>query len=92
MRASSELILREIAGEHILVPVGKAALRIHGMIRLSESAAFLFGKLHNDCTEEELTDVLLAEYDVDRDTAAGDVHNFVEQMAKIGLLWQKGVS
>ena len=86
MRASKELILREIAGEHILIPVGTAALKIHGMISLSESAAFLFGKLSNDCTEEELIDALLAEYDVDRDTAIADVHDFVEQMVRVGIL------
>ena len=86
MRASKELILREVAGEYILVPVGKAALTIHGMISLSESAAFLFGKLSNDCTEEELVDALLAEYDVDRDAAIADVHDFVEQMERVGIL------
>ena len=35
MRVSQELILREIAGEHILVPVGEAALRFQGMITLN---------------------------------------------------------
>ena len=45
MRVSKELILREVAGENILIPVGKAALKIHGMICLTETAAFLFGKL-----------------------------------------------
>lgn len=86
MRALKELILREVAGEHILVPVGKAALKIHGMISLSDSAAFLFGKLSNDCTEEELIDALLTEYDVDHDTAVADVHDFVEQMERVGIL------
>lgn len=86
MRASKELILREVAGEYILIPVGKAAMKIHGMIGLSESAAFLFGKLQNDCTEEELIDALLTEYDVDRDTAVADVRDFVEQMGKNDIL------
>ena len=51
MRVSKELILREVAGENILIPVGKAALKIHGMICLTETAAFLFGKLQEEHTE-----------------------------------------
>lgn len=86
MRVSKDLILREIAGEYILIPVGKAALKIHGMINLSESGAFLWKLLQNDCTEEALTDALLTEYDVDRETAAGDVRSFIEQMEKVGIL------
>ena len=86
MRVSKELILREVAGENILIPVGKAALIIHGMICLTETAAFLFGKLQEEHTEAELVDALLTEYDVDRETAAKDVREFVEQMESVGIL------
>lgn len=86
MRASKDLILREIAGEYILIPVGQAALKIHGMINLSDSAVFLWNKLQEECTEEALIEALLAEYDVDRDTAAADVRDFVSQMNKVGVL------
>lgn len=86
MRASKDLILREIAGEYILIPVGKAALRIHGMINLSESAAFLWKKLQNDTTEEQLVDALLEEYEVDRQTACSDVAELLEMMRSAGVI------
>lgn len=86
MRASKDLILREIAGEYILIPVGKAALRLHGMINLSESAAFLWKRLQNDATEEQLVDALLEEYDVDRQTALSDVAELLELMRTAGVI------
>lgn len=86
MRISENLIMRQIAGEHILIPVGETALKIHGMINLSESAAFLWEKLQKDCTEEELIAALLAEYDIDRETAAADVRELVDHMRRIGVL------
>ena len=86
MRVSKDLILREVAGEYILIPVGKAALEIHGMINLSESAVLLWKKLQEDCTEEELVQALLVEYDIDRETAAADVRELIEQMQKIGVI------
>ena len=86
MQVSKDLILREVAGEYILIPVGKAALKIHGMINLTESAVFLWKKLQEDCTEEELVQALLKEYDIDRETAAADVRERIEQMQKIGVM------
>lgn len=86
MKAIQDVVLLEIAGEHILIPTGQAALRIHGMINLSESGLVLWNRLQSDCTEQALVDAILAEYDVDRETAAADVRAFVAQMTEVGLL------
>lgn len=91
MKAISEVIVREIAGEHLLIPVGSAARRLHGMIRLSESGLLLWRRLQTSCTETELVAALLAEYDVQRETAQADVRAFVEQMSGLGLLAPEGV-
>ena len=86
VKVTDEMILREIAGEYILIPVGKMALKLHGMINLSESAVLLWKKLQTHCTEEELVEVLLQEYEVDRETAGNDVREFIEAMKEIGIL------
>lgn len=86
MKATSEMILREIAGEHLLIPVGQTALKVKGMVTLSESGLLLWNKLQSDCTEEDLVDAVLAEYQVDRDTAAADVKAFLNQMREVGIL------
>ena len=80
------MILREIAGEHLLIPVGQTALKVKGMVTLSESGLLLWKKLQSDCTEEELVGAVLAEYQVDRETAAADVAAFLQQMREIGIL------
>ena len=86
MKATTEMVLREIAGEHLLIPVGQTALKVHGMITLSESGLLLWNKLQEECTEEDLVNALLAEYEVDRETAEADVKAFVGQMQKAGIL------
>lgn len=86
MRAIDNLIVREIAGEYILVPTGSAALKIHGMINLSESGYLLWNKLQSDCTEEELVDAILEKYEIDRETATEDTKTFLEKMDSIGIL------
>ena len=86
MRAIEDLIIREIAGEYILVPTGNAALKIHGMINLSESGYLLWNKLQSGCTEEELVDAILEEYEIDRETATENTKTFLEKMDSIGIL------
>lgn len=86
MRVIDDLIVREIAGEYILVPTGSAALKIHGMINLSESGYLLWNKLQSDCMEEELVDAILEEYEIDRETATEDTKTFLEKMDSIGIL------
>lgn len=86
MKASGEVILREIAGEYLLIPTGETALRVHGMISLSESGLLLWERLQQDCTVSDLTEALLAEYQVDRATAEADVLSFLNQVRQAGLL------
>lgn len=80
------MVLREIAGEYLLIPTGETALKIHGMVTLSESGLLLWKRLQAECTEEALVEALLAEYEVDRETAQADVQAFLEQLDKAGLL------
>lgn len=86
MKVSDEMIVREIAGEHILIPVGQTALKVHGMISLSESGLLLWKELQQDRTEEDLVASILKEYDIDRDTAVQDVRAFLEKIEQLGIL------
>ena len=86
MKASPDVILRQVAGEYILVPVGELSLRLQGMISLSESGGLLWKRLEGGCTEQELTDALLAEYEVDRPQAERDVRAFLDMLREAGLL------
>ena len=86
MKATREFVLREIAGEHILIPVGETAQKLHGRLNLSESGLLLWNTLQEERTEEELVEALLAEYEVDRATATADVRAFIGQIEKVGML------
>ena len=86
MRANHDFLLREIAGESILLPVGEAAQRMSGLVDLNESGTLLWKKLEKDCTEQELVEALLQEYDVSEATAKADVKKFIVKMREAGLI------
>lgn len=88
MKVSKDFILREIAGEYILVPTGASAAKINGLITMNELGCFIFKTLTESQTMETLVDAIVAEYDVDRNTAQADAQEFLTQLDEIGGLEQ----
>lgn len=86
MQIKSDFTIQKVGNSYIAVAVGETSKTFHAMIKLNETGAFLWKKLaENDLTEEQLTNALLDEYDVDRETAARDVRVIVESLAANGI-------
>ena len=87
MQISKDFILQKVGSSYVAVPVGKASKTFHGMVRLNETGVFLWKKLsEKDCTEEDLVNAILEEYNITREIAAADVHRIVEQLRNSGIL------
>ena len=86
MKIKDGFMVRKIAYQYMAVPVGARAKELHGMIGLNETAAFLWELLKEDRTEEELVQMLLAEYEVEEAQAQRSVNRFREILKKEGVL------
>ena len=86
MKVSDQFILRTVAGEHLLIPVGEAAVSVKGLIVLSESGVLLYQKLKDGSTREELVAALTEEYEVSRGEALRDTEAFLGQLRQLGML------
>lgn len=86
MKVSEEFIMREIAGEHILVPVGAAAAKFNGLITMNEVGKYIVEQLAEEHTVQELVNKITAEYDVEAQTALTDVETFLDQLREVGAL------
>ena len=86
MKIKENYILRSIAGEHIVVPVGKEAVTFNGIMTLNQSGKLLFEALQNDVKESDLVNVLLDEYEVTEDVARQDVEAFLAKLKEKDLL------
>ena len=73
MRIEKEFILREIAGDYVIVPTGKTALEFNGLITVNELGAFIWKKMQQDISEDNLVSAILDEYEVQEETARNDV-------------------
>lgn len=79
-------LIREIAGEIVAIPSGKAAHRLSGLIIINNCGRFLFNLLQQEQTEALLVDALMDEYDVDQLTAAADVADFLQILRDHNML------
>ena len=87
MQINKDFTIQKVGSSYVAVPVGETSKHFHGMVRLNETGAFLWKLMaEKDCTEADLVDALLGEYDVAREIAERDVHRVAEQLKENGIL------
>ena len=83
MQIKKDFTIQKVGGSYVAVAVGESSKNFHGMIRLNETGAFLWNLMaEKDCSENDLVDAILAEYDVDREIVVADVRRIVEALAQ----------
>ena len=85
MKLKEGFLLREVAGQNVVLPTGDD-LDLNMMITLNETAKFLWIRLQEETDEAALVAALLAEYEVDEQTAADCVATFVAQLKENDFL------
>ena len=85
MKLKEGFLLREVAGQNVVLPTGDD-LDLNMMITLNETAKFLWIRLQEETDEAALVAALLAEYEVDEQTAADCVAAFVAKLKENDFL------
>lgn len=83
MKIKEGFLLQDVAGNTVVLPMDGA---LDTMISLNGTGKFLWEKLEQETTREALIEALLAAYEVDADTAALCVDNFVAELKKNDFL------
>lgn len=86
MKIKKELIKREIAGDTILVPVGKTVYDSNGLFVLNELGAFIWDLLPEADSEAELCEAVLAEYETTPQEAATDIAEFLQKLRQMDII------
>ncbi|MBQ7335210.1 MAG: PqqD family protein [Clostridia bacterium] len=87
MQLNKDFTIQKVGNVYVAVPVGETSRQFLGMVRLNETGAFLWKRMaEGECTEEDLVNALLSEYDVTREVAARDVHKVVELLQENCIL------
>ena len=88
MKIKDGYLLSEVAGNHVVVPVGNVSF--NGMLNLNETGVLIWKKLEAGCEESDLVAAFLEEYDVSKERAEQDVAIFVNKLREAGIIDDNG--
>ena len=86
MKIKKGFVLREIAGQSIVIALGEATKTFNGMIKLNESGLFIWNCLENDVTVEDIVAAMTERYEVDAERAASDIKTFTDTLLEAGII------
>lgn len=79
--------VREIAGENLVVEQGKVQSDMTKVISLNGTALLLWNTLKgNEFTIDDAAEVLVKQYDIDRERAMADATKWVKALVKCGVI------
>lgn len=86
MKVNENFVMREIAGESILVPVGAQTNITDGVITLNPVAAVIWRALNEQLEYEAVLEAVMDEFEIEGQQAREDFDEFLTQMQEAGLL------
>lgn len=86
MKKKEQLILRQFADSHILVPVGETTRKFNGLITLNETAAFIWSHIEEVNSAEEMAAKLFDEFEVTEEKAKADAEAFIGKLKEAGFI------
>lgn len=86
MRIKNGFVLREVAGQIMVIATGEASKDFHGMIKLNGSGKIIWLGLQEGLSEGEIVERLQEQFEVDAEKAMQDTRVFLQQMEEMGFL------
>lgn len=86
MKKKENFILSNIAGEHIMMPVGPTALKFSGLILANDVSAFIWDNIEKADSPEEMAELICGQFEADYDEVQKDVTLLFEEMKKAGWI------
>ena len=86
MKVKDGFVIRSIAGNCIVVPVGARVVNFRGIMNLNETGAFIFEQMKDEISYEDLLQRLLEEYEADEEVIHKDLDEFLNNAEVLGII------
>lgn len=86
MKIKNGFVLKNIAGENIVMPSGDKISTFDGAIVLNEVAAFIWSKMEESVSKNELLEFVLSEFEVEKEKAAADLDALISKLSDYGVI------
>jgi hypothetical protein len=78
----------ELDDRIVAVPLNENMDEYRGIVKLNETAAFIFNLLREDVTEDDLVNALENVYDAPREVLLSDIKKYLHEFQEKGLVVQ----
>ena len=86
MKLNPEFIEQQVGDSTILVPVGDAGVKYHGIIQLNSTAAFIVRCMKEDITEDGILAALREEYEGTDEEFIQSIRDVAAKLRECGAL------
>lgn len=86
MKMKEGFVMREVAGQYVVIAIGEASKTFHGMIKLNRTGKDIWEGLENGFSEEQIVEMLSDKYQVEQADVETDVEEFIGRMKDVGIL------
>ncbi len=90
MRLIEGVKIRQIAGQAVLMPAGKAVRYLRRTVVLNKEGAFFAGLMQEDFTRDDLIKAGLEKYSVSEAVLREDIQRLVDELIKLGFVQTEG--
>lgn len=86
MRIKEGFVLREVAGQCVVIATGEASKTFHGMIKLNATGKEIWQGLQEGLDRIAIAERLQEQFQVESEQVLADVDEFLSQMQEKGFL------
>lgn len=85
MKIKGTYVIREIAGETVVVPTGDEQLSSNVLILLNETGTFMWKLLYDGAEKSDIISAVCNEYEIDTQTVENDFNEFISYLTSRGI-------
>lgn len=86
MRIKQGFVMRDVAGQAVVIATGDASRDFHGMVKFNQTAAVVWQGVEERLDVKAIAERLEAEYDVETGRAIADVEALLARMREQGFV------
>ena len=83
---SPSVVTRKTGNEYVLVPVANNIADMNSVFILNETGAFIWEKIDGKKTVGEIIELVINEYEIEKETATNDILEFVVNTEKFLII------
>ncbi len=86
MKIKEGFVIRKVMGNHVVIAVGDASRDFHGMIKLNDTAAEIWGYIGEGKSYEDIVSAMLEAYDVSEEKLRADITDTLNTLEQQGVI------